>query len=184
MPILLISLYNLIYNNIMFVVHQNISMFLVYTWMYSVAIDVIIITIFRCTSLFFWYYICTIMLYINQCLHQSKFLMWFLHLANNLLVSCILYLKYVFQIWLNQTCHERGWDHKSSPLVWRELIDRGGKGVLIGGASDFQEYVKGYYGLESDLKSDDMRKVGTENFKTKEVWYDEITCLSVWIYIL
>ena len=75
----------------------------------------------------------------------------------------------IFQTWLNQICHERGWEHKSSPLVWRELIDRGGKGVLIGGASDFQEYVKGYYGLESGLKSDDMRKIGSENFKTKEV---------------
>ena len=76
---------------------------------------------------------------------------------------------YCFQAWLNKTCLERGWEHKSSPLVWRELIDRGGKGVLIGGASDFQEYVKGYYGLESNLKSDDMRKVGSENFKTKKV---------------
>jgi len=70
--------------------------------------------------------------------------------------------------YLQEMCGQRGWSHQSSPMVWRELIDRGGKGVLIGGASDFQEYVKGYYGLESDLTSTDMRKIGGENFKTKQ----------------
>ncbi|KAK7092588.1 putative malate dehydrogenase 1B [Littorina saxatilis] len=73
-----------------------------------------------------------------------------------------------WKTWLEQTCQERGWKHTRSPLVWRELIDRGGKGVLIGGHNDFQEYVKGYYGLESDIISDDMRKIGVENFKTKQ----------------
>nr|KAG5695053.1 hypothetical protein BaRGS_032546 [Batillaria attramentaria] len=70
--------------------------------------------------------------------------------------------------WVSQTCKDRGWDHKTSPLIWRELIDRGGKGVLIGGASDFQEYVNGYYGLESELKSQDMRFIAEENAKTKQ----------------
>lgn len=41
--------------------------------------------------------------------------------------------------------------------------------MLIGGASDFQEYVKGYYGLESEMTSQDMSLVSAENFKTKEV---------------
>jgi hypothetical protein len=53
--------------------------------------------------------------------------------------------------------------------VWRELIDRGGKGVLIGNASDFQEYVNGYYGLDSPLTSLDMQTVAAENTITKTV---------------
>ncbi|KAL8616452.1 hypothetical protein ACOMHN_041055 [Nucella lapillus] len=73
-----------------------------------------------------------------------------------------------WQTWLKETCLERGWQHEQSPIVWRELIDRGGKGVLIGGASDFQEYVKSYYGLESALTSNDMLKIATENMTTKK----------------
>lgn len=69
--------------------------------------------------------------------------------------------------WLNDTCSERGWSHEKSPLVWRELIDRGGKGVLIGGANEFQEYAKGYYGMESELVSYDMKKIAEENQKIK-----------------
>ncbi|KAL4229100.1 putative malate dehydrogenase 1B [Mactra antiquata] len=69
--------------------------------------------------------------------------------------------------WLKNTCQERGWNHRKSPLVWRELIDRGGKGVLIGGANEFQEYAQGYYGIESQLVSDDMCKIAKENEKCK-----------------
>ena len=64
-------------------------------------------------------------------------------------------------------CGERGWNHNKSPLVWRELIDRGGKGVLIGGANEFQEYANGYYGVESQLVSDDMRRIAAENKEVK-----------------
>ncbi|RUS77226.1 hypothetical protein EGW08_015018, partial [Elysia chlorotica] len=69
--------------------------------------------------------------------------------------------------WLKKTCEEKGWTFSKSPIVWRELIDRGGKGVLIGGANEFQEYVKAYYDLESDLNSYDMRTVSEENKVTK-----------------
>ena len=48
------------------------------------------------------------------------------------------------QEWLKNTCNERGWSHSSSPLVWRELVDRGGKGILIGGANDFQVQIISY----------------------------------------
>lgn len=65
-------------------------------------------------------------------------------------------------------CKERGWSHTKSPVVWRELIDRGGKGLLIGGANEFQEYTYGYYGIKSPLKSTDMTKIAKENLKTKE----------------
>lgn len=55
-------------------------------------------------------------------------------------------------------------------MVWRELIDRGGKGVLIGGANEFQEYAFGYYGIESTQVSDDMRQIAKENqvYKVEE----------------
>ncbi|XP_060067943.1 putative malate dehydrogenase 1B [Ylistrum balloti] len=55
-----------------------------------------------------------------------------------------------------------------SPIVWRELIDRGGKGVLIGGANEFQEYAYGYYGMESELLSSDMLKISKENLQYKK----------------
>ena len=63
------------------------------------------------------------------------------------------------QKWLKNTCNARGWKHTKSPIVWRELIDRGGKGMLIGGANDFQEYAMGYYNIKSDLNSDDVTKI-------------------------
>ncbi|XP_060573511.1 putative malate dehydrogenase 1B [Ruditapes philippinarum] len=69
--------------------------------------------------------------------------------------------------WLSEVCQQRGWKHEKSPLVWRELIDRGGKGVLIGGANEFQEYAQGYYGIESQLVSSDMTKIAAENAKIK-----------------
>ena len=37
-----------------------------------------------------------------------------------------------------------------SPLIWRELIDRGGRGTLLGGLDDFQEYAQCYYGTILD----------------------------------
>lgn len=39
--------------------------------------------------------------------------------------------------------------------------------MLIGGANEFQEYVHGYYGIMSDLNSDDMINVAKENFVQK-----------------
>ena len=73
---------------------------------------------------------------------------------------------YSLQVWLQEVCEERGWNHDKSPLIWRELIDRGGKGVLIGGANEFQEYVQAYYDLESVMTSDDMLKCAGENLQT------------------
>ncbi len=40
-----------------------------------------------------------------------------------------------------------GWRHSSSPLVWRELLDRGGKGMYLGGLAEFQEYALHYHGI-------------------------------------
>lgn len=38
-------------------------------------------------------------------------------------------------------------------------MDRGGKGILIGGANEFQEYAWGYYGIKSPLQTSDVKKV-------------------------
>ncbi len=35
-------------------------------------------------------------------------------------------------------------------MIWRELIDRGGQGTLVGGLDDFQEYAQCYYGTILD----------------------------------
>ena len=83
-----------------------------------------------------------------------------MHLLINV-INCL------FQSWLSSTCSAKGWTYNKSPLVWRELIDRGGKGVLIGGANEFQEYAKGYYGIESELVSTDMQKISDENLQYK-----------------
>uniref|UniRef100_A0A3Q3GT77 Malate dehydrogenase 1B, NAD (soluble) n=1 Tax=Labrus bergylta TaxID=56723 RepID=A0A3Q3GT77_9LABR len=42
--------------------------------------------------------------------------------------------------WLEDTCKRNGWKHERSPLVWRELVFQGGKGMLLGGFNDFMEH--------------------------------------------
>ena len=56
----------------------------------------------------------------------------------------------------------------ASPLVWRELLEFGGRRLLIGGAAEFQEYVNGYYGLSSQMSSCDMITIARENVKLKQ----------------
>ncbi|XP_041459024.1 putative malate dehydrogenase 1B isoform X1 [Lytechinus variegatus] len=71
--------------------------------------------------------------------------------------------------WLQQQCKQNNWSFKKSPIVWRELIERGGKGVLIGGSNEFQEYAYSYYGVSSEQMSIDMTKIASENLETKVV---------------
>ncbi|KAL8621202.1 hypothetical protein ACOMHN_018503 [Nucella lapillus] len=83
--------------------------------------------------------------------------------------------------WLVEVCAQNGWSHETSPLIWRELLDRGGKAKLIGGSNEFQEYVKGYYGYQSDMTTDDMLSIRLENLRMKqeidqeEAYYRELT---------
>lgn len=53
------------------------------------------------------------------------------------------------------------------------MIDRGGKGVLIGDANDFQEYAKAYYDVMSVLTTDDMNIISWENKVTKDLFDEE-----------
>ncbi|KAK1802699.1 hypothetical protein P4O66_021241, partial [Electrophorus voltai] len=75
--------------------------------------------------------------------------------------------------WLEDTCSSNGWKHETCPIIWRELINRGGKGMLLGGFSDFLEYVQGYYGVTSDMGTDLMVKIASENLRTTELCAQE-----------
>jgi len=69
--------------------------------------------------------------------------------------------------WLKETCEIKGWKHVGSPLIWRELVDRGGAGILLGGCDDFLEMAKGYYGIISLKMSDELVNIAKENLQTK-----------------
>ncbi|XP_044200486.1 putative malate dehydrogenase 1B isoform X3 [Thunnus albacares] len=69
--------------------------------------------------------------------------------------------------WLEATCKRNGWKHEQSPLIWRELVDQGGKGMLLGGFSDFLEHCQDYYSITSDMPTDIMLSVAAENLETK-----------------
>ena len=66
--------------------------------------------------------------------------------------------------WMSQECEQRGWECNRGPLlVWRELIDRGGKGLLLGGLSDFERYAEHYYEVNLDIPADLGGRITEEN---------------------
>ncbi|XP_041821734.1 putative malate dehydrogenase 1B [Chelmon rostratus] len=69
--------------------------------------------------------------------------------------------------WLEATCKGNGWKHEQSPLVWRELVAQGGKGMLIGGFNEFLEHCQDYYSITSDMPTEIMLSVAAENLETK-----------------
>ncbi|XP_069052621.1 putative malate dehydrogenase 1B isoform X2 [Lepisosteus oculatus] len=90
--------------------------------------------------------------------------------------------------WLEETCEKNGWKHDRSPIVWRELVDRGGKELLLGGFSEFLEHAQGYYGVSSDMMTEMMKNIASENLQTKidvmeeEAYYRSlIKPLHIWI---
>ncbi|XP_012859781.2 putative malate dehydrogenase 1B [Echinops telfairi] len=75
-----------------------------------------------------------------------------------------------------------------SPIIWRELLDRGGKGMLLGGYNEFLEHAQLYYGITSSMTSELMLIVAQENLEAhlgqeleKETLSELITPLQVWI---
>merc|ERR1719285_867374 len=58
-------------------------------------------------------------------------------------------------------------DHDQSPMIWRQLIDRGGPGLLLGGYNEFCEYAKMYYNIEFDLPNDKLMEIVEEQKLTK-----------------
>uniref|UniRef100_A0A673KQD2 Malate dehydrogenase 1B, NAD (soluble) n=1 Tax=Sinocyclocheilus rhinocerous TaxID=307959 RepID=A0A673KQD2_9TELE len=87
---------------------------------------------------------------------------------------------------IHEICvHPNDWEVKNG---WEELIDRGAKGLLLGGFSDFLEHAQGYYGITSDMNSDVMLKMSAENRQTKELCIEEeihrhvsLRPLHIWI---
>ncbi|KAM6129315.1 putative malate dehydrogenase 1B [Pterocles gutturalis] len=67
--------------------------------------------------------------------------------------------------WLHDICETNGWEHRQSPIVWRELLDRGGRGLLLGGVNDFLEYAQRYYGITSKMLSEEMLDIAEENLQ-------------------
>ena len=59
----------------------------------------------------------------------------------------------------------------ASPIIWRELVDTGGRVTLIGDARDFQEYANIYYAQVSKLCSHKLLQITTDN----QHYMDEIT---------
>ncbi|NWV41241.1 MDH dehydrogenase, partial [Grantiella picta] len=67
--------------------------------------------------------------------------------------------------WLHDICETNGWEHTQSPIIWRELLDRGGKGQLLGGLHDFLEYAQQYYAITSMMLSEEMLSIAEENLQ-------------------
>lgn len=57
------------------------------------------------------------------------------------------------------------WFISESPLIWKEIAMWGGKKYLLGGLSEFWEYVYCYYGLESLLPRNEVLKIAQDNLK-------------------
>lgn len=70
--------------------------------------------------------------------------------------------------WLTKTCLEKDWKYEGgSPMIWRELINRGGKGTLLGGCNEFLELAKSYYGIICSKTTPNLRSIAAENNETK-----------------
>ncbi|KAM9305599.1 putative malate dehydrogenase 1B [Gastrophryne carolinensis] len=90
--------------------------------------------------------------------------------------------------WLAELCLKNGWKHKQSPIIWRELLDRGGKGLLLGGFNEFMEHTQEYYNVSSAMLSTLMKAIAAENMEAHmnlKIEEDELkrqfNPLHVWI---
>ena len=69
--------------------------------------------------------------------------------------------------WLSEQCGGRGWTHgQDSPIVWRELVDSGGKGLYLGGLDAFEEHAIKYYNITPNTDMELESKIGDENLQT------------------
>ncbi|XP_032134364.1 putative malate dehydrogenase 1B isoform X1 [Sapajus apella] len=94
----------------------------------------------------------------------------------------------VWEDWLKDVCEKNKWSHKNSPIIWRELLDRGGKGLLLGGYNEFLEHAQLYYDVTSSMTTELMQVIAQENLRThieKEQEEEALkTCvnpLQIWI---
>uniref|UniRef100_A0A8D3A247 Malate dehydrogenase 1B, NAD (soluble) n=1 Tax=Scophthalmus maximus TaxID=52904 RepID=A0A8D3A247_SCOMX len=89
------------------------------------------------------------------------------HSLPNFKIHKISILPDEWEEWLEAICKRNGWKHEESPLVWRDLVDQGGKGMLLGGLCDFIEHCQDYYNITSDMPTDVMLSIAAENLETK-----------------
>ena len=68
-----------------------------------------------------------------------------------------------WSVWLKEICGARGWQFDGPCIVWRELIDRGGKGLLLGGSREFEEYAHHYYNVSPLTSTEEEREIALEN---------------------
>ncbi|XP_077010975.1 putative malate dehydrogenase 1B isoform X2 [Tamandua tetradactyla] len=94
----------------------------------------------------------------------------------------------VWEEWLKNVCEKNKWSHKNSPIIWRELLDRGGKGLLLGGYNEFLEHAQLYYNVTSSMTSELMLIIAQENLEAhtekeleEEALKGRINPLQVWI---
>ncbi|VFV31131.1 malate dehydrogenase 1b [Lynx pardinus] len=95
---------------------------------------------------------------------------------------------HVWEEWLEDLCEKNKWSHRNSPIIWRELLDRGGEGLLLGGYNEFLEYAQLYYGVTSSMTTELMKIIAQENLEAhiekelqEEVRKDLVNPLQVWI---
>uniref|UniRef100_A0A2K6K427 Putative malate dehydrogenase 1B n=1 Tax=Rhinopithecus bieti TaxID=61621 RepID=A0A2K6K427_RHIBE len=94
----------------------------------------------------------------------------------------------VWEDWLKDVCEKNEWSHKNSPIIWRELLDRGGKGLLLGGYNEFLEHAQLYYDVTSSMTTELMMVIAQENLgahiekeQEEEALKTCINPLQVWI---
>ncbi|XP_054555996.1 putative malate dehydrogenase 1B isoform X2 [Talpa occidentalis] len=95
----------------------------------------------------------------------------------------------VWEDWLKDLCEKNKWNHKKSPIIWRELLDRGGKGLLLGGYNEFLEHAQLYYSVTSSMTTELMKLIAKENLQThkelelekEEALQCHVNPLQVWI---
>ncbi|VEL10232.1 unnamed protein product [Protopolystoma xenopodis] len=69
-----------------------------------------------------------------------------------------------WQNWIQEETLKNKWTTvKASPVVWRELVDRGGPKTLLGGANEFLEYAMAYFNAESLLNTDVLMEIAKDN---------------------
>jgi len=112
----------------------------------------------------------------SDCPYTAKLELLADQLSNNLPnfeVDKTILLPEEWEAWLQNVCKENQWNHSKSPIVWRELVERGGKGLYVGGFNEFMEYAEGYYGVTSDMMTELMLKIKDENVITKQQLTEE-----------
>ena len=73
--------------------------------------------------------------------------------------------------WLEKECEKRLWKHTGEVVVFRELVDRGGASLYVGGLDELYEYAKNYYDMDPVVVPDDeVMAIVAENVSEEARW--------------